>query len=214
MLEVSWHNYLSGSGNRIVYFYIMQLEEKVEAVKQVFENLDQRIANFQTATTLHCKFGCGKCCFKPDIEATVLEFLPFAYHLYHQGLAEQWLDKINHSDSSICLILNPTQAGAGLCTEYPHRGLICRLFGYSARTNKYGKKELVTCQIIKTEQTDAYEKAVLTIETDTEVPVMNQFYMQLHAIDFELTQTFYPINEAIRRAIETVLQHYVYRTST
>lgn len=192
----------------------MQLEEKVEAVKQVFENLDQRIKNFQSATTLHCKFGCGKCCFKPDIEATVLEFLPFAHHLYHQGKAEQWLDKINQSDSSICLILNPTQSGAGLCTEYPHRGMICRLFGYSARTNKYGKKELVTCQIIKTEQTAAYNEAVLKIEDGTDVPVMNQFYMQLHAIDFELTQTFYPINEAIRRALETVLQYYSYRTST
>lgn len=195
-----------------VYFYGMQLEEKVAAVQRVFENLDQQIANFQSSTTLHCKFGCGKCCFKADLEATVLEFLPFALHLYQQNQAEEWLEKINQSDSTICLILNPTQAGAGLCTEYPHRGLICRLFGYSARTNKYGKKELVTCQIIKTEQNETYEQAVVDIEGGMEVPVMNQFYMQLHAIDFELTKNFYPVNEAIRRAIETVLQYYVYRT--
>lgn len=206
-----WHNYLNGAGTWIVYFYAMQLEEKVRAVQQVFDGLDQQIENFQSATTLHCKFGCGKCCFKPDIEATILEVLPFAYHVYHQGQAEQWLHKINQSDSSTCLILNPTQSGAGLCTEYPHRGLICRLFGYSARTNKYGTKELVTCQIIKTEQSDAYEQAVTKIEAGTDVPVMNQFYMQLHAIDFELTQNFYPINEAIRRALETVLQYYTYR---
>jgi Fe-S-cluster containining protein len=189
----------------------MPLEEKVEAVNKVFEALDQQISAFQSATSLHCKFGCGKCCFKPDIEATVLEFLPFAYHLYHQGEAEQWLDNLNGSNSSICLILNPTQAGAGLCTEYPYRGMICRLFGYSARTNKYGRKELVTCQIIKTEQAEAYKQAVVKIESGTEVPVMNQFYMQLHAIDFELTQNFYPINQAIQKAIETVLQYYAYR---
>jgi len=196
---------------QIAYFSAMQLEEKVESVKKVFEILDQQISDFQSSTSLHCKFGCGKCCFKPDIEATILEFLPFAYYLYHQNLAEQWLEKINQSESGICLILNPTQAGAGLCTEYPHRGLICRLFGYSARTNKYGKKELITCQIIKSEQAEAYEQAVLKIESGTDVPIMNQFYMQLHAIDFELTQNFYPINEAIKRAIETVLQYYVYR---
>lgn len=190
----------------------MQLEEKVAAVHRVFENLDQQIAYFQTATTLHCKFGCGKCCFKADLEATVLEFLPFAFYLHQQNKAEEWLEKISQSDSTICLILNPTQSGAGLCTEYPHRGLICRLFGYSARTNKYGKKELVTCQIIKSEQSEAYEQAVINIEGGTEVPVMNQYYMQLHAIDFELTKNFYPVNEAIRRAIETVLQYYVYRT--
>jgi len=189
----------------------MQLEEKVNAVKKVFENLDQQIEAFQSATTLHCKWGCGKCCFKPDIEATILEFLPFAFHLHQAGKAEDWLDKLNESDSSICHILNPTQATAGLCSEYAHRGLICRLFGYSARTNKYGKKELVTCQIIKTEQAGAYEKANEQIENDLPVPVMNQFYMQLHGIDFELTKDFYPINEAIKKAIETVLHHYAYR---
>jgi Fe-S-cluster containining protein len=194
-----------------LYFRTMGLEEKVNAVRQVFENLDQQIAGFQSATSLHCKWGCGKCCFKPDIEATILEFLPFAFYLHQTGKAEEWLDKLNDSDSSICHILNPTQASAGLCSEYAHRGLICRLFGYSARTNKYGKKELVTCQIIKTEQAEAYGKATTEIDQGLPVPVMNQFYMQLHGIDFELTKEFYPINEAIKRAIEVVLQYFAYR---
>ncbi|MBP9926066.1 MAG: YkgJ family cysteine cluster protein [Cyclobacteriaceae bacterium] len=189
----------------------MQLEEKVAAVTQVFEGLDQHIANFQSATSLHCKAGCGKCCFKPDIEATILEFLPFAFHLYKEKQAEQWLEKFLQTDSSICLILNPTQTGVGLCTEYPYRGLICRLFGYSARTNKYGKKEMVTCQVIKTEQADAYNKTVEMIGNGAEIPVMNQFYMQLHAIDSDLTKKQYPINEAIKWAIEEVLQYYSYR---
>jgi Fe-S-cluster containining protein len=194
-----------------VFLSTMQLEEKVKAVNQVFEKLDQQIAAFQDATTLHCKFGCGKCCFKADIEACILEFLPFAYHLYKAGIAEEWLDKIKSSDSPICHILNPTQNGAGLCSEYTYRGLICRLFGYSARTNKYGKKELVTCQIIKTEQFDAFQNAESKIELGLEIPVMNQFYMQLHGIDFELTKDFYPINTAIQHAIETVLHYFAYR---
>jgi len=189
----------------------MQLEEKVDAVCRVFEKLDQEIASFQETSTLHCKFGCGKCCFKPDIEATTLEFLPFALYLFKEGKAEEWLEKLNTSESSICHILNPTQNGAGLCSEYQHRGLICRLFGYSARTNKYGEKELVTCQIIKTEQSDSYLNTVEKIKGGADVPVMNQFYMQLHGIDFELTRDFYPINKAIQRAIETVLHYYAYR---
>lgn len=189
----------------------MELEDKIKAIEAVFVELDRQIEEFQSATTLHCKWGCGKCCFKPDIEATILEFLPFAFHLYQAGRAEDWLDKLIESDSSICQILNPTQATAGLCSEYAHRGLICRLFGYSARTNKYGKKELVTCQIIKTEQTDAFGKAISEIDKGLAVPVMNQFYMQLHGIDFELTKDFYPINEAIKKAIQTVLQYYAYR---
>jgi Fe-S-cluster containining protein len=189
----------------------MSLPEKVEEVKQVFKELDEQIEKFQTATTLHCKFGCGKCCFKSDIEATILEFIPFAFHLYHAEQAEEWLNKLNESESSICAILNPTQPGAGLCSEYPYRGLICRLFGFSARTNKYGKKELVTCQIIKEEQKENFDKATIAIENELEIPVMNQFYMRLHAVDFELTNIFYPINEAIKQAIKVVLQYYAYR---
>ncbi len=187
------------------------LEEKVRAVEEVFNHLDQEIAQFQSWSSLHCKWGCGKCCSKADIEATSLEFLPFAYYLYQQGKAEEWLDKITSTDSSICLILNPTQNGAGLCSEYPHRGLICRLFGYSARTNKYGTREMVTCQIIKTEQAEPYQLTESKVEAGAEIPVMSHYYMQLHSIDFEMTRDFYPINTAIRKAIETVLSYYAYR---
>ncbi|MEK6783212.1 MAG: YkgJ family cysteine cluster protein [Bacteroidota bacterium] len=187
------------------------LLEKIRAVEEVFMKLDGEIKAFQESSTLQCKMGCGKCCFKPDIEATILEFLPFAHYLYKAGKANEWLDRLNASDSSICHILNPSQPGAGLCSEYQYRGLICRLFGYSARTNKYGEKELITCQIIKTEQVEAYQNIESKIAMGEHVPVMNQFYMQLHAIDFELTRDFYPINKAIQISIESVLHYYAYR---
>lgn len=189
----------------------MTPDEKVKEVEAVFQKLDAEIAQFQSATGMHCKFGCGKCCFKPDIEATPLEFLPFALHLYRQGLAEQWHGKLSASDIAFCQILNPAQAGAGLCTEYKHRGLICRLFGYSARTNKYQQKELVTCQVIKTEQAVEYEGAVKFIGESGDVPVMSNYYMQLHAIDPDMTTEFYPINVAIRKALENVMHYFAYR---
>jgi len=189
----------------------MSLEEKVKSVEEVFRRLDTEISTLQSWSGLHCKAGCGKCCFKPDIEATVLEFLPFAYHLYKIGESEAWLAKVENAESGLCPILNPTQGGVGLCSEYAYRGLICRLFGYSARTNKYDKRELVTCQIIKTEQTENFNLAQLKVSEGESVPVMNQYYMQLHGIDFELTHEFYPIKVAIKKAIETVLQYYAYR---
>lgn len=191
----------------------MSIEEKVNQVEEVFKTLDGEIAAFQSSSRLHCKFGCGKCCFKPDIEATILEFLPFAYYLHQNGAAEEWLKKMNDSESELCPILNPTQSGAGLCSEYNYRGLICRLFGYSARTNKYGQKELITCQIIKTEQKENFGLAEKKIEEGGTIPVMSNYYMRLHAIDFELTNQFYPIKTAIQKAIETVLHYYAYRSA-
>ena len=192
----------------------MTIEEKVQAVEGVFNALDKEIASFQNWSGLHWKFGCGKCCFKADIEATILEFLPFAHYLYQQSKAYEWFESLKSNDSSICQILNPTQSGAGLCKEYPHRGLICRLFGYSARTNKYSDKELITCQIIKTEQSGNYKEAVDGIAAGKDVPMMNQYYMQLLAIDMDLTREFYPINEAIKGAIEVVLSYYAYRSES
>ncbi len=188
----------------------MVLEEKISAVEALFKSLDAAINQFQTQTSLHCKWGCGKCCYKPDIEATILEFLPFALHLYRENKIDDWYARMNGTESPTCQILNPTSLGAGLCSEYIHRGLICRLFGYSARTNKYSMKELVTCSIIKTEQATAFQKAEKEIDQNPAVPVMSNYYMQLHAIDGELSREFYPINEAIKKAIERVLHHFSY----
>ena len=67
----------------------------------VFDQLDKEIATFQSWSGLHCAWGCGKCCFKPDIEATILEFLPFALHLKSQHQAEEWLENLKNSDSSL-----------------------------------------------------------------------------------------------------------------
>lgn len=189
----------------------MTLTEKISAVEDLFRELDSEIASFQSWSTLHCKFGCGRCCFHPEIEATVLEFLPFALFLHQNNLAESWLERIRTSDSSICHILDATREGAGLCSQYAHRGLICRLFGYSARTNKYGQKELLTCQIIKSEQSAAYEHAEADVSSGSAVPVMSEYYMKLRNIDPALTKDQLPINEAITQAIEEVMHYYAYR---
>lgn len=190
----------------------MSLAEKASAVGLVLNELDSQIQQFQDWSHLHCKFGCGKCCFKPDIEATPLEFLPFAVEKCKSGEAEAWLDKLeNLQDKQVCVILNPTQAGAGLCSEYPHRGLICRLFGYSARTNKYDEKELVTCAIIKTEQQQNYEIAQQSVKSGSQIPLMSDYYLKLHYIDPNLANDFMPINQAIQKALELALQYFMYQ---
>lgn len=166
---------------------------------------------FQDSSSLACKIGCGKCCTKADIEATVLEFIPFAFHLYENDKALEWLENLNDNPGDTCVVLEPAKTGIGLCSQYAYRGLICRLFGFTARTDKYGQRELVTCQVIKSEQPDAYAESVQKIRNGGPVPVMNQYYMRLHAIDADLGRDFYPINEAIRRAVETVLHYYAYR---
>jgi Fe-S-cluster containining protein len=189
----------------------LSLAQKVQAVEEAFSLLSQEMSTFQGWSGLFCKEGCGKCCHKPDIEATVLEFLPFAHHLFVQNQCEEWLNKLSEHPSTICIILGMSANGGNKCSQYQHRGLICRLFGYSARTNKYALKEFVSCQIIKSEQADRYNATLNGIGAGSFVPVMSHHYMRLHSIDPTLAREFYPINEAIKRAIETVLHYYTYR---
>lgn len=179
-------------------------------MEEAFSLLSQEMSSFQGWSGLGCIAGCGKCCTKADIEATVLEFLPFAHHIFLQGQAEEWLDKLKAHPGSICLLFRPTATGMG-CSQYPYRGLICRLFGFSARLNKYSVKEFITCQTIKSELADNYTATVQNIAGGAVVPMIGHHYMRLHGIDADLARDFYPVNEAIKRAIETVLHYYAYR---
>jgi len=193
----------------------MLIEEKVKAIELVFSNLEKEIASFQGWSGLHCKTGCGKCCYKSNIEASVLEFLPFALYVYKEGKAHEWLEKLAANlDPETCALLD-ANGPKGMCSHYIYRGMICRLFGYAARTNKYGNRELLTCNTIKTEQSEGYAIAARMIENKENignVPVANSYYMQLLSIDSDLAQEFFPINKAIKRAIESILHYHAYRS--
>ncbi len=193
----------------------MTLAEKVKAVESVFEDLDRDIATFQGNTGIGCIRGCGACCTKPDIEATILEFLPLAYQLHLQGRENEIFDRLaSEQDSTICLFFATKIPGhgAGMCTIYEHRGLICRLFGFSATTDKYGKPVLATCKYIKGHENGMYQHAVDAIDKGAFVPVMNNYYMRLLAIDMSLGNQFYPINKAIQLAIEKVGMYFAYES--
>ncbi len=190
----------------------MALIEKVRAVEEVFLELDTHIRDFQSWSSLACKTGCGQCCLKPNVQATILEFLPLAHYLFENDQAIAWLDRLEQDAPDICVMINPFRGDAGLCGEYQHRGMICRLFGFSARRNKYSVKELITCQVIKSEQGGAVTTAQAGIAQGAEIPVASHYYTRLLAIDDLLARDLYPINVAIKKALETVLNYYAYRS--
>ena len=187
-----------------------RMEQLGHQVTDLMEQLDQDIAGFRAWSGLGCAFGCGRCCLKPDIEAAPLEFLPFALAVHREGVLDQWLDRLEGA-TDICVIFDEGQAGAGKCTRYPHRGLICRLFGFAARRNKYGRKELVTCTIIKTDQATAFSEAENAIADDERaVPVFTDYYDRLRDLDDGLGGRYVPVNQAIRIALEKVAAYFRY----
>ena len=191
----------------------MTLGNKVRAVKALYRQLDQEIARFQAGTGLACLPSCGQCCTHPTVEASVLEFLPLAYELMRRGEAAAQLAALEADDSPLCFLFRPLPiAGSGgFCGDYPHRGLICRLFGFSAMRDKQGQRQLYTCRRIKTETPETYAEAVAYLKAGRPVPGVSDWYRRLRNIDEDLAGQFYPIRVAIREALRLVLHYYSYR---
>jgi Fe-S-cluster containining protein len=192
----------------------MAIELKVRLVEELFDRLDNEITNFKSETKLNCLSGCGKCCSKPDIDASPLEFLPWALHLFLNGKAEETLLELNNSSISTCHIYRPLallEEYNGSCSNYKYRGLICRLFGYAANRDKYGELRLATCKIIKDNQLENFNNTEEAISKGLYVPIFTDYYMQLAQIDYRMGVTLLPINQALKMAIEEVLQYYAYR---
>lgn len=192
----------------------MDIESKVLLVEELFYKLDVEINRFQEISELHCISGCGKCCTTPNIDASPLEFLPWALHLFIEGQAEKTLAALQLKSNLTCYLFRPltsVDTTNGKCSNYNYRGLICRLFGYGASKDKVGKLRLATCKIIKENQQEQYQNTSEAINNGLYVPIFSDYYMNLSQIDFELGRTMLPVNLALKRAIEEVLHYYAYR---
>ncbi len=192
----------------------MSIEKKVYEIELLFDKLEIELATFTSTTHLFCNAGCGKCCTNHTMEASPLEFLPWAFYLFKIGEAENTLEKLAKHTKPICFNYSPTSdtnLNKGSCNTYKYRGLVCRLFGYGATKDKFAQLRLATCSIIKEQQTENYKAANEAINNGLNVPIFTDYYMNLSQIDFRLGNIYVHINKALQMALEEVLQYYAYR---
>lgn len=188
---------------------------KIWQVKKILQRASRETSRFQMASGLYCLSDCSECCLKHDIEATVLEFLPLAYHLYTKGEAEYWMNEIEgKSNNGNCVFYTQggfSQKSIGGCRFYSHRALICRLFGFSAQLDRMGGLRLVTCRRMNREnQVEIGHVRELVHHQSIPVPVYEHYMLSLHSIDVTLANKYYPINEAIFRALDYISLHFHY----
>lgn len=190
----------------------MNLFEKSQAVKEVFHELEAESRQFHSEAGMGCISGCGFCCANPEVPATPLEFLPLAFDLYEKGIAEEIANQLSLQDTpGNCIVYRSQKEDVtkGFCGNYANRGLICRLFGASARKNKYGQKDLITCKILKEQKSDAFLATSSRINSDLEIPMATAYYTRLKDVDESLCNQ-YPVNQAILMALELVLRFKFY----
>lgn len=189
--------------------------EKIRKVEQVFRQLDKETKKFGQQSKIKCLTNCNLCCLKKGLEANVLEFMPLAYYLVKNNLHDEVLKQIDaNPDNCINLAHDQTPGKTAGCSHYKHRGLICRLFGYSAAHDKNSKLTIYTCSHIKSAHNEAYKKATELINSGMmPIPQVSDFYYQIYFIDPNLANDYNPINISIRKAIERVAYYYEHKPS-
>lgn len=183
--------------------------DKIRKVERVFKQLDRETEKFGKQSGLKCLTNCNLCCLKKGLEANVLEFLPLAWYLVRNNLHEAALDLLD-TNPEHCINLAKSQVSghtAG-CSVYDHRGLICRLFGFSGVRDKNSKLAVYTCSHMKNEFPSEFKLAMERINSGMNIPVVTDFYYQIYFIDSQLANDYNPINISIRKAIEKVAYYY------
>ncbi len=136
--------------------YRHMLQELADSVMVLYGEVDRQTATFAALSGHFCPQGCGDCCRSEKVEATVLEMLPLAFHLFRTGQAELLIKRLekNH-DVGQCLLYRAGSCRRGMwgCSQYLHRGLVCRLFGFAGNHDRTGKPQLAQCRVMKSVET-------------------------------------------------------------
>jgi Fe-S-cluster containining protein len=141
-----------------------------------------------------------------------------ACHLAETGAAESVLARLAASPTPAPCVLfepDPTHPGRGRCGHYAWRPSLCRLFGFAATRDKYGRLRLAACKIHKETRPETVQAAESGIESGTfSAPSFDDAANALLDIDPEVRSGHAPINTALRRALERVLWKQTLRDRT
>ena len=152
-----------------------------------------------------CPSGCGDCCRSAKVQATALELLPAAAYILQRGEAPLWLAAVqSNGEGGVCAAYcpEPVDPSGGHCRLYRWRPTLCRLFGFSAVRNKYGRLEPVVCARVKAVMPQAIENARRSVAADGPTPLISGYSAVLAAMEPVLGVRQVSLNRALREAIE------------
>ncbi|HAE39710.1 MAG TPA: hypothetical protein DCG57_13915 [Candidatus Riflebacteria bacterium] len=189
---------------------MLSLYHRIQKIESLQKTVDKEVRQCKSHTGIECLQHCAHCCSYEDITASPAEFLPFAWHAWRLGLLDQWFDELDKHDGTTCAFARLSE-GAWGCKIYPARGLICRLFGFSATTDKNGKALFAACHTLRQHKPELVESVNAYLDRGGKIPIIARYYQQLSAIEPSLGREMLPINQAIKKALEIIYFHFSYR---
>ncbi len=192
---------------------MQQLRDTASQLMILNDEIAQIYSRYQNDRKLFCRSGCGQCCLHPGIEASVLEMLPLALHLYDTGLAESTLDALQQhdQDQAGCFFYQASSEDrkSGQCGVYPYRPAVCRMFGAAGYRGREGEVLLSVCKVIRADAPEAVIATEQSLSSETP-PMMRNHKAQIAQLDYELSKENMPIKQATAAALEKVLTKAYY----
>ena len=87
------------------------------------------------------------------------------------------------------------------CFLYEVRPLVCRLFGFASRRNKFGNLELCLCKVIKERPPRIFTSETGETTSHFDAPVYQDSFMRLASLHPGLGYRRLPVNVAVKEAL-------------
>ena len=190
-----------------------EVDRIAREVLQIFDEIDEKVALMGRETGLHCQVGCGACCRKETVEATVLDFVPLSLRLNREPKElDHWLQLLTQrrkENSQQCIFYsnNSDNRMVGCCSIYSQRPSVCRLFGFAFQRNKYGERQFVSCKTIKSLLPDSGNQIIRFSEAGGELLYFQTYFFKISAIEPGLGFRTMLIDEAFFKALAWVAGH-------
>ncbi|HXH30162.1 MAG TPA: YkgJ family cysteine cluster protein [Bacteriovoracaceae bacterium] len=190
----------------------MNIREFSFNLQKVYEEMTGAFSELQAASGLACIQGCGKCCQNPEVEASVLEMIPFALKIYDEGKFDEWIERLTTTGLDHCLLFEAHgSSGGGRCSSYAHRPSVCRMFGVAGYFNKHHQVVLSVCKFIK--ENNPQNSSSWEEPPSNSIPIISTWSTRLSALDPDLCSKKLPINQAILQAMQRVGLYAQYEAS-
>lgn len=189
---------------------LAQLFDGLTQLLAVYSELDTLIYDFKRKIGIDCIPRCKKCCGTAgeNIEVSVFEVLPMSIYFWQNGEADQWLKKLETTTpASPCVLYNNVPQAKSGCSAYFWRPLLCRLFGFSAKLDKHGKPLIGLCKELKRHEAFLEKRVQERIDEAggaAILPINSHFAQKIADLNPNLGQQRYPINTALKEALEMV----------